>query len=143
MNKIYFSTTVNLDGTITIPAFAVRGMGYGPCTDVNVTLPTNQCLCECEDSELFISRCCGEAACMGYTSSGEDLNIPAQLLSDANISIGGDVSILVADGALVLVAAEDECDDDLPVELCALLNELGVSPLSVRVMTEGGRYALH
>lgn len=129
-NNVYVTATVNDDGTMSIPAFAVRGLGYTPGEQVNAAIPVRQCICECEDNELFISRCCPEAECAGYRSDGDDLNIPARLLCDANIAAGTDIAILAAEGALVLMAVEDALED-LPVELCCLLNELGISPMAV------------
>lgn len=138
MNKIHFESQVNADGSITIPAFVARGLGYEPHEGVSMTLPTNQYLCDCSDNALFIGRCCSDFECAGYTSDGDALNIPAKLLSDAEIPMGEDISILVADGALVIVAAE-EALEELPIELCCLLNELGVSPMSVTYPAKGGK----
>ena len=130
MNKVYLSATVNEDGTLTIPAFAVRGLGYEPGDEVNMTLPVQQCICDCEDNELFLSRCCGEAECSGYTCDGDELNIPPQILCEAGIPVGANVTVLSADGALVIIAAEDELED-LPLELRCFLSELGISILSM------------
>ncbi len=129
MNKVYLSATVNEDGSLTIPAFAVRGLGYEPEEEVSLTLPVHPCLCDCEDNELFLARCCGEAECSGYTSNGGELNLPPQLLCEAGISTGTDVTILSADGALLIIAAENELED-LPLELRCFLEELGISTLS-------------
>lgn len=130
MNKIRMNAAVNEDGSLTIPAFAVRGLGYEPEEEVSLTIPTNQYICDCPENELFVGRVCGESACSGYTSDSDDLNIPARLLADASIPMGEDVSVLVAEGALLIVATEKVLED-LPVELCCLLNELGISPLTI------------
>ena len=130
MNKVYLSATVNDDGSLTIPSFAARGLGYEPGDEVNLTLPVFQCLCKCEDSELFISRCCGEAECSGYTSDGDDLNIPSSLLCESAIPVCSDISVLAADGALLIIAAKDELED-LPLELRCFLDELGISTNSL------------
>lgn len=130
MNKAYFNGQVNSDGTLTIPAFAARGLGYEPGDQVSISIPTNQYICDCPENELFIGRVCGDASCSGYTSDSDDLNIPARLLADASIPMGEDITVLVAEGALLIVATE-ELLDELPAELCCLLNDLGISPLTV------------
>lgn len=130
MNKVYLSATVNEDGSLTIPAFAVRGLGYKPEEEINLTLPVKHCLCDCEENELFLSRCCGESECGGYRSDGDELNIPARLLCEAAIPTGSNISVLAAKGALLVIAAEDELED-LPLELSCFLGELGISPLSM------------
>lgn len=40
--------------------------------------------------------------------------------------------LLVADGALLIVPTTEDLLE-LPVELCCLLNELGISPLSIQL----------
>ena len=130
MNRVYIGGTVNDDGSLTIPAFAVRGLGYEPEDEINLTMPVQQCICDCEESELFLSRCCGEAECSGYTSDDDELNIPANLLCEAALPAGIDISVLAADGVLLIVAAKDELED-LPQELQCFLHELGVYPVSM------------
>ena len=66
-----------------------------------------------------------------YSTDGGRLNIPERLLAEAGIPEGQRITVVAADGALLIVTAQDELED-LPVEVCALLNELGISPLSVR-----------
>ena len=131
MSKVYLSATVNSDGTLTIPAFAVRGLGYEPGDQVNMTLPVTPTICECDDNELFLSRCCSESECSGYTSDGEELNIPASLLCEAMIPAGSDISVLTADGVLMIIAAEDALDE-LPLELTCFLAELGITTLTLQ-----------
>ena len=130
MSKVYISATVNSDGTITIPVFAARGLGYEPGDEVNMTLPVEQTICDCDDNELFLSRCCSEAECSGYTSDGDELNIPARLLCDAMIPAGSEISVLSADGALLIIAAEEPLDE-LPLELTCFLAELGITTHSL------------
>lgn len=131
MSKVYLSAAVNGDGSLTVPAFAVRGLGYAPGDQVNMTLPVTQTVCECDDNELFLSRCCAESECGGYRSDGDELNIPARLLCEAMIPVGTDISVLSADGALLIIAAEESLDE-LPLELTCFLGELGISTLSLR-----------
>lgn len=78
-----------------------------------------------------MSRVCGDAGCAGYTSEGPDLNLPAGMLAEASIPLGEDISVLAADGALIIVPATEELRE-LPAEFCCLLNDLGISPLSIR-----------
>ena len=130
MNKVYLSAAVNEDGTLTIPDFAVRGLGYEPGDQVNLTLPVTEGLCVCEDGELLFSRCCGEAECAGYTSDGDELNIPARYLCEAALPVGSDVSVLTADGALLIIATQQSLED-LPREVSGFLDELGISTLSL------------
>ena len=131
MSKVYLSATVDSDGALTIPAFAVRGLGYEPGDEVNLTLPVTQAICDCDDNELFLSRCCAEAECGGYTNDGDELNIPARLLCDAMIPAGSEISVLSADGALLIIAAEEPLDE-LPLELTCFLAELGITTHSLR-----------
>jgi len=131
MSKVYISAAVGANGALTIPSFAVRGLGYGPGQEVNMTLPVKQTICDCNESELFLSRCCAESECSGYTSDGIDLNIPAKLLCDAMIPAGSDISVLSADGALLVIAAEAPLDE-LPLELKCFLSELGITTHSLR-----------
>ncbi|MDL2293787.1 hypothetical protein LJC60_04065 [Ruminococcaceae bacterium OttesenSCG-928-D13] len=130
MNKVYLSAEVSEDGSLTIPAFAARGLGYEPGETVHMTLPVQSCICDCDDNELFLSRCCGESECSGYRSDDDELNIPPSLLCEAGIPVGTNVSVLAADGALVLIAAEDTLED-LPLELRCFLSELGINTHSL------------
>ena len=137
MNKIYLNGTVSEDGTLTIPAFAVRGLGYEPEDNVNLTLPVNQCLCDCTESEVFISRCCGDADCGGYTSDGDELNIPQSLLCEAAIPNCSDISIITANGLLLIISATDELED-LTQEMSCFLGELGINATPIN--DGGGHY---
>lgn len=131
MSKVYLSTTVNDDGSMNIPNFAVRGLGYKPGDKVNITLPVAQSICECNASELFLSRCCAESECSGYTSDSEELNIPTQLLCDAMVPVGSRISIISADQTLVIVVTE-EASEELAMELSCCLDELGIITASIR-----------
>lgn len=133
MSKIHFTVSANRDGSITIPAFATRGLGYGPGDSVALALPLDPCLCdECEDNELTITRGCEESDEPCYSGDSGRFSIPDRFLSDANIPQGADVTVMVADGTLLIVATVKE----LPVELCALLNELGISPINIHAVEE-------
>jgi hypothetical protein len=131
MSKVYLSMKINDDGSLTIPAFAARGLGYEPGEEINLTLPVRHCLCDCEDNELFLSRCCGDAECGGYTSDGDELNIPARLLCEAGIPAGSGVSVLSAEGMLIIAAGGDGMQSDLTDELGCFMAELGYDPESV------------
>ena len=127
MSKVYFSATVNQDGSLTVPAFAMRGMGHSPEDTVHIATPTNipDCGFECFTDELFIGRCCSDTICSGYTSDGEDVNIPAKLFADAGVPAGSEVTILAGDGALVLVAGTGDAAG-LPEAITELLVDLGL-----------------
>lgn len=83
-----------------------------------------------------MTRTCDDAECTGYTSSGMELNLPAALLSEASIPVGEEVAVLAADGALIIVPSTEELRE-LSVELCCLLNELGISPLTIPQRANG------
>ena len=83
-------------------------------------------------NSLLVSRVCGDAGCAGYTSEEPELNLPADLLAEASIPVGEEITVLVADGALLIVPTTEDLLE-LPVELCCLLNELGISPLSIQL----------
>lgn len=127
MNNVYFSVCVNEDGSLTIPAFAARGMGYQPGDSVSLAMPVSQPACDtfCCDDELFISRGCTDAICSGYSVEGCGVNIPARLFAVADIPIGTPINVMAGDDVLILVAGTGMCED-LPCEIDCLLNELGI-----------------
>ena len=127
MSKVYFSATVNEDGTLVVPAFAVRGMGFKPNEEVAMSVPVEQPVCglECGCNELFIGRCCGESDCGGYTSDGSEVNIPARMLAKASLPVGTEVHVITRENALVLVAGAN-IHAGLADEVQALLEELGM-----------------
>ena len=130
MSKIHTTVRVGVDGSLTLPAFFMSGMGYEPGEEVPITTPANQYICDCDANRLLVTRTCDDAECTGYTSSGMELNLPAALLSEASIPVGEEVAVLAADGALIIVPSTEELRE-LSVELCCLLNELGISPLTI------------
>lgn len=130
MSKIHTSVKIREDGSMVLPAFLMRGMGYESGEEVPITTPADQYICDCDANSLFVSRVCGDAGCTGYTSEYPELNLPASLLAEASIPAGEDISVLAVDGALIIVPATEELRE-LSVEFCCLLNELGVSPLSI------------
>lgn len=127
MSKVYFSATVNENGELVVPAFAIRGMGFKPKDEVAISVPVEQPTCgiECGCNELFIGRCCGKSDCCGYTSDGEDVNIPARMLARAGLPVGTDVQLMTSENALVLVAGSG-IHTGLADEIEATLEELGI-----------------
>ena len=127
MDNVYFMEKVKEDGSLTIPAFAMRGMGYEPGESVGLVLPVKQpdCGFGCDDDQLFIARGCSDAYCTGYTTEGSDVNIPIKLFGDARVPISTPFHIMAGDGALVLVAGSGDCTD-LAEEIHCLLEELGI-----------------
>lgn len=113
--------------TVTI---AEAGYDHDLREEVPITTPANQYICDCDANRLLVTRTCDDAECTGYTSSGMELNLPAALLSEASIPVGEEVAVLAADGALIIVPSTEELRE-LSVELCCLLNELGISPLTI------------
>ena len=85
MNNVHLSASVNVDGSLAIPSFAVRGLGYTPGAAVNLVLPIETCSANCTDSELLLRRVCSDYDGEGYTTDGETINIPLELLQDAGI----------------------------------------------------------
>ena len=79
MSKIHTTVRVGVDGSLTLPAFFMRGMGYEPGEEVPITTPANQYICDCDANRLLVTRTCDDAECTGYTSSGMELNLPAAL----------------------------------------------------------------
>ena len=108
MSKIHTTVRVGVDGSLTLPAFFMRGMGYEPGEEVPITTPANQYICDCDANRLLVTRTCDDAECTGYTSSGMELNLPAALLSEASIPVGEEVAVLAADGALIIVPSTEE-----------------------------------
>ena len=48
MSKIHTTVRVGVDGSLTLPAFFMRGMGYEPGEEVPITTPANQYICDCD-----------------------------------------------------------------------------------------------
>ena len=69
MSKIHTTVRVGVDGSLTLPAFFMRGMGYEPGEEVPITTPANQNICDCDANRLLVTRTCDDAECTGYTSS--------------------------------------------------------------------------
>ena len=69
MSKIHTTVRVGVDGSLTLPAFFMRGMGYEPGEEVPITTPANQYICDCDANRLLVTRTCDDAECTGYTSS--------------------------------------------------------------------------
>lgn len=128
MSKIYFKLTVDEDGSMTIPAFVARGLGCRPGDEVMGASPSGSaCDAGCECAELYIGPCCTEGECSGYTSDGDEVNLPAPMLAEAGIPMGAELSVIAGDKTLVLAMGDEELSD-LPCEIEELLAELGVQP---------------
>jgi hypothetical protein len=127
MGKVYFSLTVNGDGSINVPAFAIRGLGYAPGDSVSLIVPAEQPPCDCEsrEDELLLSRYCAGAPTAGYTTDGEEVNIPARMFAKAGLPAGTTVYAMTGDRALVLAAGAGDCED-LPEKIAGLLDDLGI-----------------
>jgi hypothetical protein len=132
MSNVYLSATVNKDGSLTIPAFAVRGLGYKKGDEVSLAVPTENCACRCADSELLIARVCDERT--GYTTDGDELSIPAALLQNAGIPLDNAFSVLSAEGVLVIAAAANGLQRDFTDEIGCFLEELGYDPDTVETV---------
>lgn len=76
MSKIHTTVRVGVDGSLTLPAFFMRGMGYEPGEEVPITTPANQYICDCDANRLLVTRTCDDAECTGYTSSGNSASAP-------------------------------------------------------------------
>lgn len=138
MSKVYFSIKVAEDGSMTIPAFAARGLGFEPGDEacLNVPLEAPDCDGSCGCNGLFLGRCCDSPLCTGYTSDGDTLNIPAAMLAEGGIPVCGVFTMIAGDKALVLVAGTDEFVD-LDEEIGELLCELGADTVEIRSIPVG------
>ena len=65
MSKIHTTVRVGVDGSLTLPAFFMRGMGYEPGEEVPITTPANQYICDCDANRLLVTRTCDDAECTG------------------------------------------------------------------------------
>lgn len=139
MSKVYFTLSVKQDGTLTLPAFAARGLGLRPgdTTKIGVPVTTAECEGECDCHELFMAPCCGDTMCSGYATDGADLNIPAWMMASAEIPSGADITVFTGDKALVLATGADELAD-LPEEITEVLGELGVTAKQVKILPLNG-----
>jgi len=133
MGNVYLTVTVNADGTLTIPAFVVRGLGYQPGAEVGLALPTDICPADCEDSELLIRRVCDDYSGEGYINEGDVINIPLELMQAAGIQVGSELSVLYAEGMMVIAACDGK-QRDLTDELGCFMAELGYDPESVETV---------
>ena len=89
MSKVHTSVKIRKDGSLVLPAFVMRGMGYAPGEEVPITTPADQYICDCDANSLLVSRVCGDAGCAGYTSEEPELNLPADLLAETDVLIDG------------------------------------------------------
>lgn len=134
MTNVYLTVTVDGDGTLTIPAFAMRGLGYRPGKDVQLALPTEICSADCDDSELLIRRICDDYSGEGYTTEGDTINIPLELLEATGIKTGSDISVLSSDGMMIIAVTDGERQRDLTDELGCFMAELGHDPECVETL---------
>jgi len=134
MSNVYLSATVNPDGSLTIPGFAVRGLGYLPGGEVHLALPTEMCAHACEDSELLIRRVCDDYSGEGYSTEGSEINIPLELLNESDIPAGNEISVLSCSGMLIIAAVSNGLQRDLTDELGCFMAELGYDPESVETV---------
>jgi hypothetical protein len=89
----------------------------------------------------------GNADCAGqspdvrtYTSLGAEMNIPSELIIGAGIELGAELSVLTADGLLLIAAAESEHLRDLTDELGCFMREQGFEPEETYSVTEADYY---
>ena len=134
MNNVFLTATVNDDGSLTIPAFVARGLGYLPGGDVHLALPTEICSEECIESTLLLQKICDDYIGKGYTAEGETINLPPELLNNAGISLGSDISVLSSDGMLIIAVTGGGHQRDLTDELGCFMAELGYDPESVETL---------
>lgn len=128
MNKVYLNIVVHEEGHLVIPAFAVRGLGHRPGDEVNLILPTDCCANDCAESQLLIKCVCGGFSGDGYTTEGDEINLPLQLLDRAGIPAGSNLSVLNSDGMLIIAAASGGHQTDLTDALGCLMAELDYDP---------------
>jgi hypothetical protein len=134
MSNVYLSAVVNSNGSLTIPAFAARGLGYQPGNEVQLALPTEMCSHCCNDSELLIRRVCDDYSGEGYSIDGMEINIPFKQLNDAKIPMGSEISVLSSEGMLIIAVASGGLQRDLTDELGCFMAELGYDPQSVETV---------
>ena len=69
-----------------------------------------------------------------YSSFGVELNIPAELLIEANLELGTEMSVFIADGMLLIAATDAEFS--LTGELGCFMDELGYDPELIFTVTD-------
>lgn len=138
MSKIYYNATVNEDGSLTFPSALSRGIGLEPGDEILIGCPANtpECEASCDYSELFVGLCCDRPECEGYTTHGDELNIPARLLADADIAQGAEMAVIAGDKNLIIIADKEMQDDlqDLSEEIAEFLGELGIEVKPTKVI---------
>ena len=72
-----------------------------------------------------------------YSTQGANLNVPVDWLLDAGLPLGSKLSVLIADGMLILAAAEAEHQRDLTDELSCVMEELGHDPEIIFTVSDG------
>jgi hypothetical protein len=65
-----------------------------------------------------------------YSTDSGELNIASELLISAGVTLGSDISVLVADGALIIVAAED-IQREITDEIGCFMEEIGCDPEAI------------
>jgi hypothetical protein len=131
MKNLYLTTAVDPDGSLTLPAIATRTLGCAPGDEVRFAIPDNGCPDHDPESSQTLPRNRRDGDSNRYTTDGENLNIPASRLAVAGIPPGSEISVLAADGALVIAAAANGLQRDLTDELSCFLQELGYDPETV------------
>jgi hypothetical protein len=116
MSKVYINATVSKDGSLTIPAFAARGLGYEPGDEVCLALPTDLRSCDCQESELLVTPVC----------AADEEEVPTR--QEAG------VSLLCSDGMMIVAVTEKEHIQDLTDALSCLMEELGFDPETVETV---------
>jgi hypothetical protein len=62
-----------------------------------------------------------------YSTNNGELNIASELLISAGVTPGSDISVLVPNGMLIIVAAED-IQSEITDELTCFMEEIGYDP---------------
>jgi antitoxin component of MazEF toxin-antitoxin module len=129
MTKIYIQAIVDEANQLTLPALAMRGLGYFSGDTVSITIPACDCTEDCECAELLLLRTCENMTESGYTSEGDVINIPPVLLAAAGLNPGTACSVLsTGEVLLIAAAATPKLQQELTDELSCLLEELEHDP---------------
>lgn len=107
MSKVHTSVKIRKDGSLVLPAFVMRGMGYAPGEEVPITTPADQYICDCDANSLLVSRVCGDAGWTLQQDFGEG-QAPATVRDFLMEHKGGVFSLMTPCGYVSLTEAQAE-----------------------------------
>ncbi len=132
---IEITGVVNEKGCIEIPAVLLAQTGIQTEEEVRlIYLVEGKEDHEKGPKEFLLTRV-GENPVEGLLSEENvELKIPPELLTDANIPLHSDLDIVCVDRKIVILPSEDVDSDEVPEEILAICEELGIPKEKVNII---------